>query len=516
MGKLHAGEGDLHDNTWRYEEDEFQKKSKMKVKDLSVTTISIGASGAEKIMSYDASKLLSRGPLLTIFCKGTVFTLGVDVYEGLLQYLVACAGCAATIYFLEVGPDEVKSDVVKDMIGNVTRVGVQLQKLTPFIFGLFLALSVNRWWEMRVKSLGYLMDSIIANMNILCNYVYRTKKTHAEQAPLEKDLSRILKYGVCGIQCVAMQKRGIQTTEWMVKSGLMEEAEADVLSHYKNRAVGCWVWIEAVGETVLERCGVAPPNKVPFQAECTAAVKSVSRLLCYSETQLPVPYVHLIVLLVFLNNLVMSCAIGLRIGKALSETQCHHVEDCTTKITAEAWLSVAMGVLHQLLIPPIFQALAEICFLVADPLGDDIVDFPIASFQSRVYNECKATMFATKDYWSFRRKEKALAAADREAQRPQPQPQPAAAPPPPAAKDDGFGEAVEALIQAEVATRMKRVTDILSHVAAKLQDENSLLEEDTNWAQRLEITTSRTLSPRDCDLWLNEFDHDPTQDIFRI
>lgn len=446
----------MRDPNWAGQ-DKFQTNIASSKEKLLVATIATGRSGKQKLVHYDASTLLRLGPLLTLLCKGTVLTLGSDFYSGLIQYMVVCGGCAAVLIFLE---PELNEESVLDIIASVEEIKQSLQKLTPFIFGLFLALSVNRWWDMRMKSLGFLMDSLIANVNYLSNWVCRHAKSPEELAMLEQDIAKIVKYGVASVQCVALQARGEERLDSLVSDSLLTQEEADVMCKYKNRAVGLWVWIETLGSHILDKVDMPPPNLAPFNAECSAAITAVTRLLAYSETALPLPYVHMIVYLVFLNNLAMSAWIGLRIGQA---------------VNMESWIAVAMCCIHQCLIPPIFHALTQICFLVEDPLGDDIIDFPIASFQSRVYDECKATMLGSHQYWALRTESKKRRAAARAAGA---DPELSAAPSVPAAAQPaaaspaktGVDEEISTALQGEVARRMSDIMRSLNATSSRFQD----------------------------------------------
>merc|ERR1712224_720228 len=80
---------------------------------------------------------------------------------------------------------------------------------------------------------------------------------------------------------------------------------------------------------------------------------------------------------------------------------------------------------HLLLITSIYQALLQVCFLMEDPLGHDLTDFPVLQFQLRIYNESKHVLMLTRTFWERRR---ALGLA-----RPMSTPVPAAQPAPAAA-----------------------------------------------------------------------------------
>jgi len=174
----------------------------------------------------------------------------------------------------------------------------------------------------------------------------------------------------------------------MVRSTLLTQAEADIIVKYHDRSQGLWSWAMCLGEDILERIGVPPPNMHPLVTECREAFAAVSRLEAYYDSQLAFCYVHMIVLLVGINNYFMSLTLGASAALAWRKHD---------------YVSFIVTIVHLLLVPTMYQALLQICFLVEDPLGDDVVDFPIVVYQRRVYKECKSILKASRSFWMSRR-----------------------------------------------------------------------------------------------------------------
>merc|ERR1719198_831052 len=97
----------------------------------------------------------------------------------------------------------------------------------------------------------------------------------------------------------------------------------------------------------------------------------------------------MIVMLVTANNFMMSIVAGLQMAQAVQEG---------------AWAEFVLRLMNLIVVPSMYQALLFICFLVEDPLGDDVTDFPIIAFQSNTYLTCKTILAGTYKFWDLRRK----------------------------------------------------------------------------------------------------------------
>merc|ERR1712232_1419599 len=93
----------------------------------------------------------------------------------------------------------------------------------------------------------------------------------------------------------------------------------------------------------------------------------------YIRTQLPFPYVHMIILLVNVNNLVMALEAGLR---------------CGMYAWTDGHIAVVCEAIKGMLVPLLYQGLLQITVFLSDPLGDDIIDFPIIEYQLEMSEQC--------------------------------------------------------------------------------------------------------------------------------
>merc|ERR1719171_87170 len=75
----------------------------------------------------------------------------------ILSYFVGGAAFAAFSYFESVDPQGVE-DLAKYMNAFV-----------PFVLGLYISLTLTRWWSLRVQALGALLEACANVMLIICS-----------------------------------------------------------------------------------------------------------------------------------------------------------------------------------------------------------------------------------------------------------------------------------------------------------------------------------------------------------
>merc|ERR1719215_2092236 len=94
---------------------------------------------------------------------------------------------------------------------------------------------------------------------------------------------------------------------------LLTEAEVDVLlgiDENIHRASVLWVWVCHCATQALVQNGTAAPRTSAVAAQCVKARDGIYNMGEYIETPLPYAYVHLISLLVQLQNLVVALKAG--------------------------------------------------------------------------------------------------------------------------------------------------------------------------------------------------------------
>merc|ERR1719326_2408958 len=155
----------------------------------------------------------------------------------------------------------------------------------------------------------------------------------------------------------------------LVELSLLSEDEKMILAERQHHATTLWCWIQALCVEVLEMCKVPPPNVNMLYQEVRHAMAGIHAVKYYLHTQLPFPYVHMITLLVNLNSLVISTVAGVQAAIGLDKGR---------------WAVACCNAFKVFMLPVLYQGLLQICVFLSDPLGDDIIDFPIRQYQKEV------------------------------------------------------------------------------------------------------------------------------------
>lgn len=100
---------------------------------------------------------------------------------------------------------------------------------------------------------------------------------------------------------------------------------------------------------------------------------AIQLLKMYINTPLPLPYVHLLIMLTKLLFTMLVVESGLKMYKA---------------IKGEEWLSLVIEVFVQLVVPISYQGLIDLAEKISNPLSGDEVDFPGGMYRKTLTDTC--------------------------------------------------------------------------------------------------------------------------------
>merc|ERR1711879_426623 len=95
------------------------------------------------------------------------------------------------------------------------------------------------------------------------------------------------------------------------------------------------------------------------------ARQGIANINTFLDTQLPYAYVHLITLLVNLQNITLAMKCGVVIAKS--------IPDLDMFVIMQQFVTCCIVCF-------IYQALLQISYVVQDPLGDEVLDFPCTAY----------------------------------------------------------------------------------------------------------------------------------------
>eukprot|EP00930_Biecheleria_cincta_P037931 TRINITY_DN26072_c0_g1_i1.p1 TRINITY_DN26072_c0_g1~~TRINITY_DN26072_c0_g1_i1.p1 ORF type:complete len:540 (-),score=87.66 TRINITY_DN26072_c0_g1_i1:61-1680(-) len=337
------------------------------------TTIQ-GFTGKQKIIHYNFGKLINIGPFLTLLMNGTVFNLDKNLWINMAKYLFLCGISAFFLTFLGADIEVFESESMP----NIQRANENLQRFCPFLFGLFVSLSLGRWWIMRADGVGGIAD-YLTNLSCFLTANAVRRLPNPEDWKLFKQVHlRIVRYGLAALSCIAKESRGSTASlDDLVKLKLLTEQEKVLMEAVDpySRAEALWCWISSLSSELMEMVKLPPPNMNMLYTHIRNGSKGVHTIHQYLLTQLPFPYVHMITLLVNAHNSVVAIVAGLKFAIAMNGGR---------------WTECTLEIVQLLIVPTMYQGLLQICMFLSDPFGEDIIDFPILEYIIEVSEASKA------------------------------------------------------------------------------------------------------------------------------
>mmetsp|Transcript_97792 Transcript_97792/g.224228 ORF Transcript_97792/g.224228 Transcript_97792/m.224228 type:complete len:501 (+) Transcript_97792:39-1541(+) len=356
---LDAVSGSCHSRKKMPESCKVLDEGDAQIVQTSLHTLSIGASGKVKLLKYDLRNLVRLGGLLTFGSLGTVMNVSHDGWITILCNIVISAVVAAGV-LLTMTNEEILDLKGADDLRELTK---YMNGFCPFILGLYLSMTLTRWWDLRVKALG-------AHLDCICN-LFMLACVHFEGQQHSQARARIKNLALASVVLVVRMARGHNEVNDLVGRGLLTQVEAETLQEApltERPMVIFPLLLQALWAT-SNAAELPAPNRNIFQVECIKARDAVQTIHTHLKTQLPFTYVHLIVMLVTFNNCLLSVKCGVWIALGVAESSS---------------LKVGVQVIYVLVVPLLYNALLCVSYILEDPFGEDLLDFPMAAYTDGV------------------------------------------------------------------------------------------------------------------------------------
>lgn len=338
-----------------------------------VITVTYGLSGRPKILDYDLKRLVTIGGVMTCLTRGTI--LRVD--DGVLRHMSGLTLLFISVAIIMWASLEDLKDVDTKSLENLAD---YMNGFCPFVLGLYVSLALTRWWALRVQALGSVFDAV-ANVSLIVSCVLPNPE-HAEVRDL------VVKWGMASIFLLVKAARDDLNLADLVDKGILSAGEVEKLQGISpdGQAMVMWAWIMRLSQETFEAArGPRPhaPKLMMVFNQCIAARNGIQTIHTYLKTQLPFAYVHLLTLLVNVNNLVVSvkCGAVFIVAMATNDVQ-----------------TMGYQFMMLLLVPVLYHGLLSISYVIQDPFGEDVLDFPIAAFVEYVAQCCDAAIVAQDVY----------------------------------------------------------------------------------------------------------------------
>lgn len=363
-----------------------------------------GAGRGKQVIFYNFDRMQEWAAIPCILCCASIFRLRKSLGLQIVAQLCIIVSITFSIQLQCLSEERLQR------IGNdadaIGEIASKLNSLCPFLLGLFVALCLRRWWQMRTTHLQKLF-SATAQLSFWLR-ASLPKRASWIRERIEKDclLGHRLLY--IGAQTASMKETGSSeslgatnsTLDTLMADGLLTSDDVTRLElrigHIPKRAEGIdglfdfslatlpFTWsahliyrVFQFGVRTKGERGVNIPTPVCVKmlGLCMTARQAIEGVEVMLASPLPFPYVHLVCLLVHFSALFSCVRLGLNLG-------------CEPALTVELMFFETVCVLT---VNSLYLGLLCLSAIVADPFGGDTVDFPAALLQHKLW---KAQYFA--------------------------------------------------------------------------------------------------------------------------
>jgi len=298
---------------------------------------------SRQILKYDHDATVSWEG---IFMKsGTVLnTKSIWRKLGIMFSLAACSALI-TGYFIDK-PGDIDTSTAMEAIS-------MFNALVAFLMGLFLCTIIDGWWTVREKCIGQLWSCILN----LC-------MTVAVHLPERSDMEikmLILRYGL--LSHALIYKYAQQTDnnlQDLMEIGLLNTEELVLLKEDPHRAQVVWIWLATILRRLLFEDQKIPQSLTKnLHDQIFKGRDSIRAVTCFLDTQMPLPYVHILGITVHSFHIMISVVGGINflVGYDNSSYQF---------MSLQIVFIVCFGV--------IYEGILSIARKLQNPLGNHYVD----------------------------------------------------------------------------------------------------------------------------------------------
>jgi len=365
------------------------ERSAVKYNNGYITRQVTGEAEPTKIVHADLDLVVRVTAFLTIFVRGTLFNLNKQIY---VQLLGLYSVFIAMFFLLTIASDPLEFE--HHSLEQFLILREQTQAHIPFLFGLFASTVLKRWWTVRADGIGAIGKHLIVAVTFITQQA-AVLLTGEEDWNffVHEGHSKLVRWGISSQAFIAFECRGgltLENADGLVRINLLTVEERDLLLNGHERpTVVLWSWMTALSGELMDMLKIpAPIHNSPYQ-DLRMGLAGVHSIHEHIRTQLPFPYVHMTTMVVNMNNLVMCCVAGFQ---------------CAIHYHEGAWLPCLLLAGEMLVVPLLYIGVLQVCAYLSDPMGDDIIDFPILEYMISNAEGCAAPLSLRELYQSRRRK----------------------------------------------------------------------------------------------------------------
>lgn len=320
----------------------------------------------------------SSSILCLLQLQGTVFA-SWSIWLHVLCNIIIAAMVCALVFFSCRRPELIDTARISEIVEYSSA-------LVGFLLVFHLSAAVRRWWAMRIETFGGFWNAVNDLAMILAVHLHLPQRDHSNFKAL------VLRYCLASLELTFMQAHGTDGVLGdLVKQSLLTHDEKRRLEELVSKPQAMWVWIAGLFQHLSERRLLSSRLLIALYEICSRARAAVGRgrgAFAYLDTQLPFSYLHLLSVLVHINNLALAakCGVLMAVGiRNLLRSEKHEpVSD------AENLQVILLQVVFVTCVPAWYHAMLEAAAGLGDPFQDRFHDFPRRACHIWMREECEA------------------------------------------------------------------------------------------------------------------------------
>jgi len=343
-------------------------------------TLKKGIDGTDKVIDYEPLKLSSFS-VMTLH-TATIFENPVLLVEQFFITLIFIA-CATPVYIMfnqktEFSENRHGSTTMNQWLdtqeAKMRQFAMIMTTLAAFLLSFYTSICVGRWWTIRAQGVGGMKKAAVELELYVCQFVTKD----------EKILSAIRRYTRASLMLIALWRRNQvkHMKEELVSRDILTNEEADLLlkwNHCLHETI--WSWQGAIIALLSKEGKIPSQPLLCFLLERVSEGRTAVQCIhTHLAVRVPLPYVHLLGMLVKMHNTILAIIMGILFGAA--------VRDGRTIICVQLFS-------RTLILPFLFNAILLINTELSDPFDGGVAGFPVSVYEKALDNDSKGMLKAT-------------------------------------------------------------------------------------------------------------------------
>lgn len=345
-------------------------------------TTKMGIDGSAKVIDYEPLKLSSYN-VLTLH-TATIFENPVLLMEQFfITIIFICCAVPVFIMFNQ------KTEFSEDRHGGITmnqwldtqeakmrQFAMIMTTLAAFLLSFYTSICVGRWWTIRAQGVGGMKKAAVELELYVCQFVTKD----------EKVLSAIRRYTRASLILIALWRRNQlkHMKEQLVSKDILTNEEVDQLlkwNHCLHETI--WAWQGAIISLLSKEGKIPSQPLLCFLLERVSEGRTAVQCIhTHIAVRVPLPYVHLLGMLVKMHNTILAIIMGTLFGAA--------VRDGRTIICVQLFA-------RTLILPFLFNAILLINTELSDPFDGGVAGFPVSAYEQAIEKDSKGMMSANEN-----------------------------------------------------------------------------------------------------------------------